>query len=107
MQIDRILVASDSYSGLDNALSKVALIEHITGASVEAATVVYDPIDEQPFPEREKARLVEAFMAAERAGLVRLLAPFEDKIAGQTRVFCGANGQRRPLSRKRWRARSI
>ncbi|MDA1076095.1 MAG: universal stress protein, partial [Proteobacteria bacterium] len=94
MQIDRILVANDSYNGLERALSKVALIEHITGASVEVATVVYDSVDEQPIPEHEKARLIEAFMAAERAGFVGILKPFEDKIAwADPRVLWGKRAE--------------
>jgi nucleotide-binding universal stress UspA family protein len=94
MKINRILVANDSYEGMEPALEKAAVIEHYTGAEVEVATVVYDPIDEQAIPEVEKARLIEAFMAAERAGLRHLLEPFRDKIAwSEPRVLWGKRAE--------------
>ena len=67
--------------GMVQALGKAALIEHYTGAEVEAAEIIWDTIEEEPIAEAAKANLIEAFVAAERHGLENLLAPYSDRIA--------------------------
>ena len=79
--LNKILVVNDSLDGMEQALGKAALIEHYTGAEVEAAEIIWDTIDEEPIAEAAKANLIEAFVAAERHGLENLLAPYRDRIA--------------------------
>ncbi len=79
--LKKLLVVNDTLTGMPEALSKAALIEHYTGAEVEIAEVIWDTIEEEPLNEPDKANLIEAFTAAERHGLNRLLEPYSDRIA--------------------------
>ncbi len=91
----KILVANDSLEGLDLALPKAAMIEHYSGAAIEVMEVLYDTIAEEPnriLPAAEQANLIEGLKAAERNGLRRLIAPFEEKVADiDTRVVWEKN----------------
>ncbi len=80
----KVLIANDRLDGLDLALPKAAMIEHYSGAAVEVLGVVYDTIAEEPdtiLPAAERANLIEGLKAAERNGLKRLIAPYQDKVA--------------------------
>ncbi len=77
----KILVINDQLEGLQHALGKAALIEHYTGCEVEVAEVIWDHIEEEPIPAKDKANLIEAFVAADRHGLQNLLEPYKDRIA--------------------------
>lgn len=79
--LSKIIVVNDRLDGIEPALSKAALLEHYTAAEVEVAEVIWDYIEEQPLPEVEKANLIEAFMAADRHALNRLLEPYRERIA--------------------------
>lgn len=79
--LSKIIVVNDRLDGIAPALSKAALLEHYTAAEVEVAEVIWDYIEEQPLPEVEKANLIEAFMAADRHALKRLLEPYRERIA--------------------------
>jgi len=77
----KTLVINDRLEGLETALAKAALIEHYTGSEVEVAEVIWDHIEDEPIAEQDKANLIEAFVAADRHGLQRLLEPYQDRIA--------------------------
>lgn len=81
-KLERILVANDDLRGLETAISKAEVLEHFTGSSVEVAQVVWDPIEEEDeLVASERANLISAYMAAERASLHRLMAPHRQKVA--------------------------
>jgi universal stress protein E len=63
------------------ALDKAALIEHYTGAEIEVAQIVWDPIEDESIPDHTKATLISALMSAERNALRNLVAPYRDRIA--------------------------
>ncbi len=83
-QLARVLIASDSLTGMDIALGKAAKIEHYTGADLVLAEVIYDTVEEEPsavLADDQKAMLIEGFKAAERNGLEQLVAPYREKVA--------------------------
>jgi len=91
----KVLVANDKLEGLELALPKAAMIEHYSGAAIEVVQVLYDTIAEEPdriLPAAEQANLIEGLKAAERNGLRRLIASFEEKVADiRTRVVWEKN----------------
>ncbi len=85
--VRRVLVASDTRETLLDALEKAATIEHYTGAAIEAALVIYDPIAEEPeghFTRAETRRIVDKIKKTELADLEAQLAPFKKRIADLT-----------------------
>lgn len=87
----KVMIANDKLEGIDLALPKAAMIEHYSGAVIDVVEVVYDTIAEEPekiLPAADRANLIEGLKAAERNGLKRLIAPYEDKVAEiNTRVL--------------------
>jgi nucleotide-binding universal stress UspA family protein len=79
--LSKIIVVNDRLDGIEPALSKAALLEHYTAAEVEVAEVIWDYIEEQSLPDVEKANLIEAFVAADRHALNRMLEPYRERIA--------------------------
>ncbi len=85
--VGRVLVASDTRATLVDAMEKAATIEHYTGASVEAALVIYDPIAEEPeahFSKAETRRIIERIKQTELKELDAQLAEFKGRIADLT-----------------------
>ena len=92
MNLKKILVANDTLNGMSAALSKAAVLEHYTGATVEIAEVIWDAVERESLPEQDKANLIEAYVSAERQGLRNLMAPYEERIAwGEARVLWDIN----------------
>ncbi|MEZ5560923.1 MAG: universal stress protein [Pseudomonadales bacterium] len=82
--INSIVIGHDRLDGIDRALEKAAVIEHYSGASIVAAEVIYDSIGDEPpevLPRDQQARLIEAFKAAERAGLANAAEPYRERVA--------------------------
>jgi|GEM_PF-2694453 len=83
-RLKRVLIASNSLTGMDTALAKAAKIEHYSGAEIELAEVIYDTIAEEPeavLPRDQQALLIEGLKSAERNGLERLVAAYRSKVA--------------------------
>jgi nucleotide-binding universal stress UspA family protein len=82
--VNRVLIASDARESLLEAMAKVATIEHYTGAAVEAALVVYDPIAEEPagqFSRAETRRIIDRITTTELKELDAQMTPFKSRIA--------------------------
>lgn len=85
--VKRILIASDTREALLDAMEKVATIEHYTGAAVEAALVIYDPIAEEPeghFSRAETRRIIDRIKATELKELTAALGDYATRIADLT-----------------------
>lgn len=81
-KLERILVINTELRGLEAALQKTEILEHFTAAEIEVAQVVWDPIEEEEdLDEGDRAQLISAALAAERAGLHDLMRPHRDKVA--------------------------
>ena len=64
--LNRVLVVNDQLDGLEEALTKAALLEHYSGCSVEVAETLWDSLEEELIPQPDKANLIAALVAAER-----------------------------------------
>ena len=83
MRIDNILIATASAQGVDIALERARVIEHITEADVYLLQVIWDFIEEEPdsvISKEAQQRIIERLMKSEQRVLEDAAAPYVDKI---------------------------